>query len=151
MGASREIGGRTGRLKSWKEIAAFFGTDERTVRRWEERGLPVYRVPGGARATIYADAGELERWFSGRHDEVAAMPEAPAPKRGLWLAIAGAVLAIAGVSALLLVRGGPPDAPAAARHEPSQKAVDQLTAATYQAERATPESMRRAIELYGQA
>ena len=29
------------RLDSWKEIAAFLGRDERTVRRWEkERGLP---------------------------------------------------------------------------------------------------------------
>ena len=32
-------------LKSWKEIAAFFRCDERTVRRWEEtRGLPVRRA-----------------------------------------------------------------------------------------------------------
>src|SRR4051812_38445396 len=40
--ASANVNARRGeRLKSWKEIAAFFGTDERTVRRWEERGLPV--------------------------------------------------------------------------------------------------------------
>ena len=33
------------RLDSWKEIAAFFGRAERTVKRWEtERGLPVHRV-----------------------------------------------------------------------------------------------------------
>ena len=37
------------RLDSWKEIATFFGLDERTVKRWEkERGLPVYRVPRSA-------------------------------------------------------------------------------------------------------
>jgi len=36
------------KLDSWKEIAAFFDRDERTVRRWEkERALPVHRVPGG--------------------------------------------------------------------------------------------------------
>ena len=35
------------RIDSWKEIAAFFGRDERTVKRWEkERGLPVHRLPG---------------------------------------------------------------------------------------------------------
>jgi len=44
-----------GRLGSWKEIAAFFGKDERTVKRWEaQRGLPVHRVPGGSRTTVYA-------------------------------------------------------------------------------------------------
>ena len=38
------------RLDSWKEIAAFFDRDERTVKRWEkERGLPVHRTPGGSR------------------------------------------------------------------------------------------------------
>ena len=43
------------RLDSWKEIAAFFDRDERTVRRWEkERGLPAHRVPGGARGAVFA-------------------------------------------------------------------------------------------------
>jgi hypothetical protein len=35
------------RLDSWKEIAAFFGRAERTVKRWEgARGLPVPSCPG---------------------------------------------------------------------------------------------------------
>ena len=43
------------RLDSWKEIAAFFDRDERTVRRWEkERALPVHRVPGKGRGSVYA-------------------------------------------------------------------------------------------------
>src|ERR1700691_6194243 len=47
------------RLDSWKEIAAFFGRDERTVRRWEkERGLRGHRVPGGARSAVFAYADE---------------------------------------------------------------------------------------------
>jgi len=38
------------RLDSWKEIAAFFGRAERTVKRWEAaRGLPVHRLPGNGR------------------------------------------------------------------------------------------------------
>jgi hypothetical protein len=37
------------RLDSWKEIAAFFRRDERTVKRWEkDRGLPVHRLQGSA-------------------------------------------------------------------------------------------------------
>jgi tetratricopeptide (TPR) repeat protein len=52
------------RLDTWKEIGAFFGRDERTVKRWEAtRGLPVHRVPGSGRATVYAYVGELERWL----------------------------------------------------------------------------------------
>jgi hypothetical protein len=48
-------------LKSWKEIASFFGRDERTVKRWEAgRGLPVHRVPGRTRASVYAYPSELE-------------------------------------------------------------------------------------------
>lgn len=52
------------RLDTWKEIGAFFGRDERTVKRWEAtRGLPVHRVPGSGRATVYAYVSELERWL----------------------------------------------------------------------------------------
>ncbi len=53
------------RLDSWKEIAAFFGCDERTVRRWEkERGLPVHRLPGGSRGKVFAYSEELTRWLN---------------------------------------------------------------------------------------
>jgi tetratricopeptide (TPR) repeat protein len=52
------------RLDSWKEIAAFFGRDERTVKRWEkERALPVHRVPGGVRSGVFAYAAELSQWL----------------------------------------------------------------------------------------
>jgi len=61
------------RLDSWKEIAAFFGRDERTVRRWEkERGLPARRVPGGGRGGVYAYTDELREWLKGRAGELAA-------------------------------------------------------------------------------
>jgi len=53
------------RLDSWKEIAAFFGRDERTVRRWEkESALPVHRVPGAAKGRVFAYASELDLWLS---------------------------------------------------------------------------------------
>jgi len=52
------------RLDSWKEIAAFFDRDERTVKRWEkERSLPVHRLPGGSRARVFAFTSELSRWM----------------------------------------------------------------------------------------
>jgi hypothetical protein len=56
--------GKGARLDSWKEIAAHLGRSERTVKRWEaERGLPVYRVPGGGRGSVYAFAAELDEWL----------------------------------------------------------------------------------------
>jgi hypothetical protein len=68
MGLNGNGGLRTaagdGRLRSWKEIASYFGADERTVKRWEvTRGLPVHRVPGEARAPVYAYEAELAAWL----------------------------------------------------------------------------------------
>ncbi len=52
------------RLDSWKEVASYFGRDERTVKRWEkERGLPIHRVPGGGRGSIFAYSRELTDWL----------------------------------------------------------------------------------------
>lgn len=63
------------RLGSWKEIAAFFGKDERTVKRWEsQRGLPIHRVPGGSRTSVYAYALELESWLKSPDNSAADMP-----------------------------------------------------------------------------
>ena len=54
-----------GRLAGWKEIAAYFGRDDRTVMRWEkDRGLPVRRVPGSGKASVYAYKEELKRWLA---------------------------------------------------------------------------------------
>ncbi len=103
-------------LKNWKEIAAFFGKDERTVKRWEvHRGLPVRRLPGPARASVFAYPSELEDWLKGNRDmtEAAAPPDVLAidppallssnrrPKlvRGVLAGAAFAVLAIAGYAA----------------------------------------------------
>jgi tetratricopeptide (TPR) repeat protein len=65
-GKMRSGQNREEQLDSWKEIAAYFGRDARTVRRWEKaRGLPVHRYPGGERGRVYAHTEELERWFKG--------------------------------------------------------------------------------------
>jgi TolB-like protein/lipoprotein NlpI len=56
--------GQREKLISWKEIAAYLGRDVRTARRWNaERGLPVYRVPGGKGASVFAYSDELEVWL----------------------------------------------------------------------------------------
>lgn len=70
------------RLDSWKEIAAYFGKEVRTVRRWEaERDLPVHRLPGNGRGSVYAFEHELEAWLAGRRrteSEAEAPQELPA-------------------------------------------------------------------------
>jgi Tfp pilus assembly protein PilF len=70
------------RLDSWKEIAAFFGRDERTVKRWEkERAMPVHRFPGSSRGRVFAYATELTRWLevpaSGSSAPLSGVPHQP--------------------------------------------------------------------------
>jgi tetratricopeptide (TPR) repeat protein len=68
------------KLDSWKEIAAFFDRDERTVRRWEkERALPVHRVPGGGRGGVYAYPNELRDWLKGRASDLDSPASETAP------------------------------------------------------------------------
>lgn len=52
-----------GRLDSWKAIAAYLKRDERTVRRWEKEGLPVHRHMHVRKASVYAYASEIDRWW----------------------------------------------------------------------------------------
>jgi tetratricopeptide (TPR) repeat protein len=67
------------RLTSWKEIAAFVGRGERTVKRWEQsRGLPVRRYPGAANASVFAYVDEIEAWSRGHGREQARVPEVTA-------------------------------------------------------------------------
>lgn len=68
------------RLDSWKEIAAFFDRDERTVSRWEkDLGLPIHRLPG-TKGRVYAYSDELSDWLAGtRSVEPISPSETPAP------------------------------------------------------------------------
>ena len=67
------------RLDSWKEIAAYFGRDERTVNRWEkDLGLPVHRLPGRAKGPVYAYTDELAAWMARPHQDE-PLVAAPAP------------------------------------------------------------------------
>jgi tetratricopeptide (TPR) repeat protein len=72
------------RLDSWKEIAAFFDRDERTVKRWEkERGLPVHRLPGKGKGGVFAYARELSDWLGASGSNAEVSYSAPARARGL--------------------------------------------------------------------
>ena len=60
--AASEGSGR--RLIGWKAIGQFLGCTERTARRWEtERALPVHRIPGSGRRSVWVHAEELGAWL----------------------------------------------------------------------------------------
>jgi Tfp pilus assembly protein PilF len=62
--SSAENSSQGTRLGCWKEIATYLGKAERTVKRWDAgRGLPIHRVPGGGRASVYAYTAELDEWL----------------------------------------------------------------------------------------
>ena len=76
MSANNVISGPK-RLDSWKEIAAFFGRDERTVNRWEkELGLPVHRLPG-TKGRVYAYTEELSAWLAASGTKDVSYPNSP--------------------------------------------------------------------------
>jgi len=78
------------RLDSWKEIAAYLHCSERTVRRWEDEGLPIHRHPHKKKAGIYAYKAEIDSWWNNdrvRLEELERSPTSQRPYRSLWLAI----------------------------------------------------------------
>jgi tetratricopeptide (TPR) repeat protein len=67
------------RLDSWKEIATFFGRDERTVKRWEKtRSLPIHRIPGAQRSGVFAYQNELTSWLNSTVDKETSPVKTPA-------------------------------------------------------------------------
>jgi Tol biopolymer transport system component len=91
------------RLNSWKEIAAYLKCSERTVRRWEEEGLPVHRHPHKAKAAIYAYKAEIDAWWvDGRErlKQIQDLQEHPSAVATRWWTWSRAML---GAVALLLV------------------------------------------------
>ncbi len=121
------------RLDGWKSIAAHFGRERSTVIRWaSERGMPVYRIPGPGRGSVYALSEELDAWLEADRQDgaaataaetqaealapAAASPEVvPAVAAGprkwpkAWLA-ALALLVVASLGAWAISRDDPPRA-----------------------------------------
>ena len=51
-------------FRSWKEIAAYLGVDQRTCHRWEKSlNLPVHRIEGGGKGSVFAYKDELDGWI----------------------------------------------------------------------------------------
>ena len=64
---SDETCAASGRLDSWKEIAAYLKRDVRTVQRWEKtEKLPVRRHLHEKQGTVYAFKSEIDTWSHGR-------------------------------------------------------------------------------------
>ena len=161
------------RLDSWKDIAAFFGRDKSTVRRWEtERGLPVHRLPGMGRGSVYAFADELQEWLRQPEvqQEVLAEPGPPPAEpdsasafvepvsepqsRWLtWIAVGG--LALAGIIVAYSYRslrfGARANVQARARHVPTPEAQDFYLKGQFYWNKRTPESLNQAVDSFTQA
>jgi VCBS repeat protein len=79
-------GTQSKRLNSWKEIADYLGRDVRTAVRWEkEKGLPVRRLPGGKRQSVFAFAEEIDAWLKqlGEPEGLGATPVVAPSDSGL--------------------------------------------------------------------
>ncbi len=79
------------RLLGWKAVGRYLGCTERSARRWEStRGLPVHRLPGAGRASVWARPDEIAAWLKALPEDVqvalrveaeaAAEPTAPASR-----------------------------------------------------------------------
>jgi hypothetical protein len=108
------------RLDSWKEIAAYFRRDVRTVRRWEQSlGLPVHRHRQTRGVGVYAYKREVDDWWKQR-DSAAAEFRAPLaePRRNFgplgWVVVA--LLATLGLLQSGVFRASPAEPQAASGH-----------------------------------
>jgi hypothetical protein len=91
-------------LRSWKDIAAFLACDERTARRWEERGMPVYRIPGAKRSRVLASRAEITSWLKEQREDSPAPIAGPRPRTFTkWLAAAGVVAGVLVLSVGVLI------------------------------------------------
>ncbi len=68
------------RLDSWKEVAAFFRREVRTVQLWEKsEGLPVRRQYHKKAGSVYAYRHELEAWWIARSAAIAGYGKSSEP------------------------------------------------------------------------
>lgn len=101
------------RLDGWKSIASYFNRERTTVIRWAaERGLPVHRIPGKSRGSVYALSEELDAWLEAsrekgvREDGVDTGRALPLPQTGRatllrqrwWIGAIAVAAALAGLA-----------------------------------------------------
>lgn len=89
----------SGRLDSWKAIAAYLRRDERTVRRWEKEGLPIHRHLHAKKASIYAYTAEVDQWWNRDRSRLEDVAAATGPRRRLALVLGTCVLTVAAAGA----------------------------------------------------
>jgi tetratricopeptide (TPR) repeat protein len=90
------------RLETWKEIAAYFRRDARTVRRWEQaEGMPVHRHLHHARDSVYAFPDELDSWWEARSARRVTLADGRPRRARRWLL--GSCAIVSGLLVVLFV------------------------------------------------
>jgi tetratricopeptide (TPR) repeat protein len=76
--------GKNGRrLTGWKTIGQHLGCSSRTAMCWEaEREMPIHRLPGGSRSSVWANPDELTAWLTSFRAEDRATLRAEASSGG---------------------------------------------------------------------
>ncbi|HEY0281135.1 MAG TPA: hypothetical protein VGC27_00755 [Rhizomicrobium sp.] len=143
------------RFDTWKEIASYFGRDERTVRRWETgRGLPIHRVPGGAGGTVYAFEAELAAWLRGNPENIE--PKEPVPTKTtppasrfmlLWPILA--ILSVTVAFGIWFTSDHGAETPLATSHDPQAAASYRL--GLYEWQTRTPVGLANAVKDFKRA
>lgn len=163
------------RLDSWKEIAAFFGRDERTVRRWAAgRALPVHRIPGASKGRVFAFESELRQWLTASAEQgLSSPPKEDQPRNarygvgpvttshvrkwliGLTALAAVAVLLVFNVTRYFSVHARPMSlttAPKPIGTKPQRAQAEALyLQGRYYWNRRTPDDLVRAVDYFTQA
>lgn len=162
MDAGNQADPRGRRLDTWKEIATFFGCDERTVKRWEAtRGLPVRRIPNGVRSNVFAYESELRSWLNSEQeassDEASDTVKASPFPIGKAIAVS-LVAVLIGILVLVYfwpVLVAPPQSNqqqiSSSAHRPSAEALAFYRAGLFEWQTRTPAGLRHAVDDFTQA
>jgi len=85
----------TGRLDSWKEIAAYLKRNVRTVQRWEEmQGLPVHRHSDRKTGSVHAFEKEIDLWLK-KDQAPATLRDSTSTHRGGYVVLQRGIRALA--------------------------------------------------------
>lgn len=99
------------RLDGWKSIGTHFGRERSTVIRWAaERGMPVHRIPGSGRGSVYALTEELDAWLEASKavpsdSETQAANPAVAPEKHAGWITRKALLVVAALALVFVSLG----------------------------------------------
>jgi hypothetical protein len=96
------------RLNGWKEIANHLDVTVRTAQLWEkQRHLPIHRLPGGGKPSVFSTTEELEAWIHCNPGQPVPETRPTEIRRTRWsgrLPIAAVVAVLVVVSILAIVQ-----------------------------------------------